>query len=229
VVKGIARYVVSPEENVYHLPDSLPLRAAALAEPVACCLRGMDLLGVRHGESVALVGFGAIGAIVLQMLRSAGAGEIAVVEYNEERRALAMEMGADVFIPSQDTAAIENYAETHVVDRVIECVGKSAAHEIALRIAGRGATVVMFGVADSATKTEVSFYDAFSKELTIKTSFVNPHTTERAVRLLASGALDVERILAAEIAMEDAAEELLTPSLSRRGKVLVAVDPTLEN
>jgi len=42
VVKGIAEFVVSPEENVYRLPDSLPLRAAALTEPVACCLRGMD-------------------------------------------------------------------------------------------------------------------------------------------------------------------------------------------
>lgn len=228
VVKGLAEFVVSPEENVYHLPDTLPLRSAALAEPVACCLRGMDLLDVRQGESVALVGFGAIGAIMLQLLRNAGAGEIAVVEYNEEKRALATEMGADFFIPSSDAEAIERYAETHIVDKVIECVGNGAAQNTALKIAGKGATVVMFGVADSSATTEVSFYDAFVKELTIKTSFVNPHTTGRAVRLLASGALDVERILSAEIDMEAAAEEFLAPTLSRRGKVLVGVDTSLE-
>jgi threonine dehydrogenase-like Zn-dependent dehydrogenase len=227
-VKGIAECVVSPKENVYRLPDALPLRSAALTEPVACCLRGMDLLGLRQGETVALVGFGAIGAIMLQLLRHAGAGEIAVIEPNEERRALAMELGADFFFSSQDAEAIEAYAEGRIVDRVIECVGKSAAHETALRVAGRGATVVMFGVADSAEKTPVSFYDAFFKELTIKTSYVNPHTTERAVRLLASGQLDVEKIFSAELGMEEAAQECLAPRYSRRGKVLVRVDPSLE-
>ena len=228
VVKGMAEYVVSPEENVYHIPDSLPLRSAALAEPVACCLRGMDLLNIRSGESVALIGFGAIGAIMLQLIRNAGAGEIAVIEYNEERRELAKKLGADYFFASNDTEAIEKYASEHVIDKVIECVGKSAAHETALNVAGRGATVVMFGVADSAGKTDVSFYDAFSKELTIKTSFVNPHTTERAVRLLASGRLDVDNIFSAELTMEEMVDEVLAPKHCRRGKVLCCVDPTLE-
>ncbi len=228
VVKGLAEFVVSPEENVYHLPDSLPLRSAALSEPLACCLRGIDLLDVRQGETVALVGFGAIGTIMLQLLRKTGAGEIAVIEYNEDRRALAKELGADCFFASQDSEAILEYANTHIVDKVIECVGSGAAQDTALKIAGRGATVVLFGVADSGARTEVSFYDAFCKELTIKTSFVNPHTTARAVRLLASGALNVEKILSAEIDMEGAAEEFLNPTLSRRGKVLVRVDPTLE-
>lgn len=228
VVKGLAEYVTSPEENVYHLPDALPLRSAALAEPLACCLHGMDLLDVRQGERVVLIGFGAIGALMLQLLRNAGAGEIAVIEYQEERRALAMSLGADFFFPSQDTAAIEDYAQNHVVDKVIECVGRCEAQETALQVAGKGATVVLFGVADSATKTPVSFYDAFSKELTIKTSFVNPHTTERAVRLLASGRLDLEKVLSAEISMEEAVQEFHTPLYSRRGKVLVRVNPSIE-
>lgn len=227
VVKGMAEYVVSPEENVYHLPDALPLRTAALAEPLACCLRGMDLLDVKQGESVALVGFGAIGTIIMQLLRNAGAGEIAVVEYNKERRELAYEMGANAFLHSEDTAAIAEYAATHVVDKVIECVGNPNAQKSALDIAGRGATVVMFGVADSAVSTPVSFYDAFSKELTIKTSYINPHTTGRAVSLLATGVIDVERIVSAEISMEEAAEEFLAPKLSRRGKVLVRIDSDL--
>lgn len=227
VVKGLAEFVVAPVENVYRIPDSLSLRTAALCEPVACCLRGMDLLNVRQGESVALIGFGAIGAIMLQLLRAAGAGEIAVIEYNKARRELALEMGADYFIASDDTDALLEYSKAHIVDKVIECVGKSAAHESALQIAGRGATVVMFGVADSSERTPVSFYDAFSKELTIKTSFINPHTTERAVRLLASGKLDEEKIFAAEIDMETAAREFLSPTLSRRGKVIVKVDPSL--
>ena len=228
VVKGIAEFVVSPEENVHHLPDSLSLKIAALTEPLACCLRGVDLLDIKAGDSVALIGFGAIGAIMLQLLRKSGAGEIAVIEYNKERKDLALKLGADVFFASSEEDAIEKYASERIIDRVIECVGNSAAHKTALNVAGRGATVVMFGVADSSAKTDVSFYDAFSKELTIKTSFINPHTTERAIRILASGALDIESTVSAELTMEEAAEEFLSPNHSKKGKVLVLVDPSLE-
>lgn len=228
VVKGLAEYVTAPEENVYHLPAQLSLRAAALTEPLACCLHGMDLLDVRQGERVVLVGFGAIGAIMLQLLRNAGAGEIAVIEYQETRRELAMSLGADYFFSSRDASAIEDYTKDRIVDKVIECAGRCEAHETAFQVAGRGATVVLFGVADSAAKTSVSFYDAFSKELTIKTSYINPHTTARAVCMLASGRLNVEKIISAEISMEEAVQEFHTPQYSRGGKVLVRVNPTLE-
>ena len=213
VVKGMAEYINAPVENVYALPDALSLRDAALAEPVSCCLRGADLLGVRHGERVCLVGLGAIGAIMIQLIKSAGAGEIIVIEYDEAKEALAKELGADVFICSKDEEKIEEYASKHNVDKVIECVGNPSAHLSALKIAGRGATVVMFGVADSAKTTPISLYDAFIKELTIKTSYVNPYTTERAIRVLSSGMLDTSKIIYRELTMEEAAEEFMSPKL----------------
>ena len=224
VVKGMAEYVVSPEENVYHLPEGLSLRDAALCEPLACCLRGIDLLGIRHGERVALIGLGAIGTIMLQLIKAAGAGEVLVIDANEARRETAMALGATGFLPAQDGAAIAEYAKTHPVHRVIECVGVGPAQETALEVAGKGATVVMFGVSDSAAKLPISLYDAFCKELTIKTSFVNPHTTERAVQVLAAGLLNTDAVIAGELSMEEAAAEMLSPRLTRQGKVLVRID-----
>ena len=224
VVKGMAEYVVSPEESVYHLPDGLSLRDAALAEPLACCLRGVDLLDVHHGDSVALVGFGAIGKIMLQLLKLSGAGEIAVFETDESKRALAMEMGATHFASPLNKDEVAEVASKAHFSRVIECVGVRPAQETALFIADKGATVVLFGVADAADTLPLSVYDAFLKELTIKTSFVNPHTTARAVALLASGALDTEKIIYTEISMEEAVEEFLHPKHSRFGKVLVRIE-----
>ncbi|MBR4768277.1 MAG: zinc-dependent alcohol dehydrogenase family protein, partial [Lachnospiraceae bacterium] len=186
VVKGMAEYVSVPEENVYALPDNLSLRDAALAEPLACCLHGIDLLDVRQGERVVLVGLGAIGLIMMQLLRRTGAASITVVEYAAEKRELALSLGATEFVCSKDEEALERYLKTPSGDKVIECVGRGAAQQIALSAADKGATVVLFGVSDAAEKLPVSFYDAFAKELTIKTSFVNPHTTARAVALLAS-------------------------------------------
>ena len=223
VVKGMAEYVVCPEENVYRIPDGLSLRDAALAEPVSCCLHGADLLGLRQGEKAALVGFGAIGAIMLCLLKASGASEITVIETRGERRTLAFERGATRFINSGDREALERLSEANPPDRVIECVGVSPAQETALAIAGKGATVVMFGVSDSETKLPVSFYDAFTKELTIKTSFVNPHTTPRAIALLASGAIDAPKVICAEITPEQALDEIRNPALSKSGKVLVKI------
>ena len=225
VVKGMAEYVVAPRESVYRLPDGLSLRAAALTEPLSCCLHGMDLLELRQGESAALVGFGAIGAMMLALMRRAGAGEITVIEPNEERRTMAIEMGATRFLSPTDREAVEALSREGGVMRVMECVGSAAAQTTALTVAGKGATVVLFGVSDAKELLPFSVYDAFRKELTVKTSFVNPFTTGRAIELLASGLLEEERLIAGELSMEEAAEEIRAPKYSRRGKVLVRIRP----
>lgn len=224
VVKGMAEYVVSPVENVYKLPDNLSLRAAALAEPLACCLHGIDLAGIRQGECVALVGYGAIGEIMLALIKNAGAGRIIVVEPNESKRARALEKGASLFINPTKADEIEALVNEYSIDRVIECVGNRAAQSTSLKIAGKGATVVLFGVSDAAEKLEMSVYDAFTKELTIKTSFVNPHTTARAVELLASGGLDTDDLIHCDMSMDEALSEIRNPVHTKSGKVLVRIN-----
>ncbi len=223
VVKGMADYVVSPVENVYALPDCLDLKAAALTEPLSCCIHGADLLDVKHGESVALVGFGAIGAMMLQLIKCAGAGEITVIEPNTNKRDTALAMGADRFLSPADEEEIQKLSEGGRIKRVIECVGNRHAEALALKVAGKGATVVFFGVADAADTLPFSAYDAFAKELTVKTSFVNPFTTKRAVDMLASGAINADSLISAVLTMEEALDELRHPNFTKCGKVLVKI------
>ena len=158
------------------------------------------------------------------LIKLSGAAEIAVVEYEKSKEKAALALGATAFIHSEDADMIKAYADTHNVDKVIECVGKPSAQQAALSIAGYGAVVVMFGVSDSAVTTPISFYDAFRKELTIRTSFINPHTTDRAVRILESGMLDVNSIIYTELTMEEAAAELVKPELCRFGKLVVKIN-----
>lgn len=223
VVKGMAEYVVSPEENVYHLPDGMDLKAAALAEPVACCLHGMDLLDVQLGETAAIVGFGAIGAIMLQLIKAAGASKVYVLDNDVTKAENAMKMGAAGFVNSADAEAVKALANEVVIDRVMECVGIAPAQQTALAVAGKGATVVLFGVADEADRLPLSCYEAFTKELIIKTSFVNPHTTARAVAVLNSGILDTSALVSKVLTMEETVPELSERKYIRAGKVLVKV------
>ncbi|MBQ8850695.1 MAG: zinc-dependent alcohol dehydrogenase family protein [Clostridia bacterium] len=223
VVKGMAEFVVSPVENVYKLPDGLSMRDAALAEPLSCCIHGADLLDARHGESVALVGFGAIGAMMLELLRLSGAGDITVIETNTDKKETAIEMGATRFVSPTDEEAIKELSESGRITKVIECVGNRHAEATAIKVAGKGATVVLFGVADEKEILPFSPYEAFAKELTVKASFVNPFTTKRAVDMLASGLLDTDRLISAVLSMEEAMDEIRHPNFSRKGKVLVKI------
>ncbi len=230
VVKGMAEYICPPSENVYRLPDSLSLRDAALTEPLSCCLHGMDLLGVLPGETVAIVGCGAIGALMLQLCRSAGAGRIVVMDANEEKREIALSLGASLFVNpvSEDVEAVLAAAGVTCVDRVMECGGIAATAELALKVAGRGATVVLFGVSDKETVVPLRWYDAFCKELTVKTSYINPATTDRAILLLDRGVVNADAAISAVITMEELTSEMKARALSRLGKVLVCVNDQVE-
>ncbi len=223
VVKGMAQYVASPQENVYHLPDHLDMKTAALAEPVSCCVHGLDMLGIRPGDKCAIVGYGAIGAIMLQMMLRAGAGEVIVVESNPGRREHALKMGASRFVDAMDAEAVAALGEAGDIDRVMECVGIPAAQQTSLEIAGKGATVVLFGVSAEDAVLPFSGYMAFSKELTIKSSFVNPHTMPRAIGILASGAIQADEVISTVLDMADVETELNERKWSRMGKVLVRV------
>lgn len=68
VVKGLAEYVVAPYENVYKLTADMDLKDASLCEPLACCIHGAEPINIVPGESIALIGFGSIGIMMLQIL-----------------------------------------------------------------------------------------------------------------------------------------------------------------
>lgn len=223
VVKGMADFICPPQENVYHIPDSLSLRDAALTEPLSCCLHGMDLLDGKLGQNVAIVGMGAIGAIMVQLCRLTFAANIVVIETVEEKRELAFRLGATHFINPMTCDPAQAIAEAGIgnIDRVMECVGLNVTVNTALNVAGMCAKVVLFGLGDPNRPVAFNQYAAITKELDIQTSFLNPHTTARAIRLLASGALDVDALISKEMSPEELIPELSARTWSRQGKVLV--------
>ncbi len=225
VVKGMAEFICPPQENVYHIPDSLSLKDAALAEPLSCCLHGMDLLDVKLGDTVAIIGLGAIGQIMLQLLAHSAAANIIVIEPVEEKRRRAMEMGCTLFINpmKEDPSQAIRDAGIPNVDKVMECGGVTATAETAIRVAGKGATVVLFSVADPDAVLPLKLYEAFQKEITIRTSFINPLTTGRAIRLLSSGAIDTSAAISYVLELGELEEEIRTRRYSRLGKVVVRV------
>ena len=118
----------------------------------------MDMARVHAGDYVVIVGGGPIGQIMLQLAILSGAAAVAVVEPIAEKRALAMKLGAALTLDplTQDVPAeLKHYGIGHV-DVSIECVGRRETMLDAIRYAGRGATVLLFGLSHSLTLPEIN-------------------------------------------------------------------------
>jgi threonine dehydrogenase-like Zn-dependent dehydrogenase len=166
----------------------------------------MDLAGVKTGDYVLIIGAGTIGLIMLQLARLSGAAKVAVLEPMAERREMALKAGADLVIDSREMNESEILQQNGFenIDVVIECVGRTETMKKAIDVAGRGCTVVLFGVADPDCEIPFYPYQAFQKELTVKASYVNPLTQARAVRLLAGKRLDLQPVISDRIPLADA-------------------------
>ncbi|MGM0167077.1 chlorophyll synthesis pathway protein BchC [Enterococcus sp. AZ135] len=218
VAKGFSEYVYPPEQNVYHIADSLDLETAAFTEPLSCAVHGLDLIQIESGKTVAMYGMGAIGSLMLQLIKYSGASEVIVIEREAEKRALALELGATLAVTDQE---IEAVAQSKNIDYVVECIGLKSTMEQAIKIAGKNGKVLLFGLGDPEEPVSFNQFEAYTKELSIFTSYLNPHTSERAIKLLESGLIDTKKIISAEISLEEIGEELGALEYSRKGKVMV--------
>lgn len=210
---GFAEYSLAPRAQLYPLPPGLEWAAAAMAEPLACCLHGLDLAGIRAGQTVLVIGGGAIGQLHAQLARLSGAGRVVVLDPVPERRELALALGADAALdPTGRTTAELRRALGGGADVVIEAVGSRATTEQSLALVAAGGTVVWFGVAPPDARSSVSPYDIYRREITVRGSFVNPFTHGRALALLASGRLHVEPLITRRVPMEELPEILSGPA-----------------
>ena len=195
---GFAEYSVVPASQALVLDPEVPLEYGAMSEPLACCIHGIDLAQIKLGDTVCVVGGGAIGMLLLQLARLSGASKVVVSEPNEGRRQKALELGADLCINPLEEGYYEKYLEFiggEGADVVIECAGNRAAVNSAFKFAKRGAMILLFSVPSVGATYDLPLMDVFKKELTIRGTFVNPDTHLRAVQLINSGRIKIAPII----------------------------------
>lgn len=195
---AFAEFVKVPASNVYMVPDSIGFEEAAMIEPVACCVRGIDQAGIRLGDLVGIIGAGPIGLILLQLARMAGARAVAVSDISAERLDMAKALGADRVIDTSHEdleKGIDALSGGMGVDVAIEAVGKPETISQAISIARNGGRVNIFGVSPQDAVLNVKPFDLYAKELTITTSYRSPFTFRRAVDLVTSGRLVLKPLI----------------------------------
>ncbi len=194
---GFAEYCAVPQSQAYKIGDNTTFEQGAMGEPLACCLHGIDMSNISCGDTVMVIGGGMIGMLMLQLARISGAGKLIMLEPVAEKRAQAIELGADLaFDPiTQDVKSELAKAGIDRVSTVIECVGKKATMLQAIELAGKKATVMLFGLTAPGDEIPVKPFEVFKKELTITASFINPYTQKRAIELIDSGKIDVSSMV----------------------------------
>jgi 2-desacetyl-2-hydroxyethyl bacteriochlorophyllide A dehydrogenase len=223
---AFARYTVSAADALLRLPDGVDPRSGALTEPLAVALHGITQGGVEPGHSVLVSGAGPIGALSIAALRAMGVDDVICVEPNERRRSLALRVGAtEAVVPgSLDVPSIAEPGRVvdGAVDVALECSGNQRAMEAALAQLRRAGTLVLVGAGMAAPRFDPN--RILLNELVITGAFTyDVDGFDRALDLLASGALPVQDLLEADDVpldgLLDAMRRLAGGQLA--GKVLV--------
>ena len=221
---GFAQYSRCPEAQCFKVNDDVDFDVAAMAEPLACVIHGIDLADIKPGQTVAVIGTGAIGFLMMQMAKLKGASTVIMCATNDERKNFALELGADFAINSRTEDLCEKIREdtgSDGVDVVIECVGKTIATEQAIKIAGPGARVLLFSVPSPTATYPLPLIDVFKKELTIVGSLINPDTHQRAVNLINSGRLEIKKLITHTFPLDKMEEAILKQMSKDSIKVIV--------
>ena len=221
---GFAEYCAVNERQIYKLGKNTSFEQGAMAEPVACCLHGIDMCEIQPGHQVVVIGGGMIGLLMIQLAKLAGAAKVALLEPVQSKREIGRNIGADVCIDplTEDVSEVLKENDMNWINTVIECVGRVETIEKAIEIAGNKAVVMMFGLTKPEEKITIKPFEIFQKELVLKSSYINPYTQKRALDLIDSGRLDVESMIYEVCGLEQLEDILSKPELRANGKYIIS-------
>jgi L-idonate 5-dehydrogenase len=204
------------------VPDGVKLRIAALAEPASVAWHAVARAGSVEGRSALVIGCGPIGALLIAVLRRAGASTITAVDVLESPLASARSVGADRTLLAADTEAI---AATDA-DIVFESSGNPRGLASAITGATRGGTVVMVGLPPAGNQP-VPISLAISREIDLLGSFRFIDDMDDVLAALADGSLRVDPVVTHVFDATDAVQAFgVASDAATSCKVLLSFGPT---
>jgi L-iditol 2-dehydrogenase len=227
-----AEYIKIPARivmlNTQQVPFHVSYEEAAITEPLACVLHGLEKTHAKLGDTIAIIGAGPIGLLHLIVAKKMGTSRIIISDMIDERLQLARRLGADETINAkrEDTVKeTKRLTEGYGADMVIEAIGFPATWEQALRMVRKGGTVLEFGGCPPETEIKVSTEQLHYGETTVLGTF---HTTpahfRKALSLIASGTLNVKPLVTRKMKLDNIKEAFQKLATSKND-IKIAVLP----
>lgn len=196
---GLSEEFIVPKWNIEHggvlkLPESISYDEAALIEPFACCIRGLNKISIKHGDNVAILGAGPTGVMHTLLARLWGANNIVVSDVNKFRLKFVEKYGVtavNLDLEKMDDVINKN-TESLGVDVTILATGSMKAFESSLRITRRGGKILLFGVPSVGSKFDLDLNSLYSNEQIIIPSYgASEIETNQALSLMSDKSIDL--------------------------------------
>jgi L-iditol 2-dehydrogenase len=204
---AFAEYVAVPSRIVHKLPDALPFERAALIEAVSIAAHAVSRCVPQPDDTVAVVGAGMIGVLIIQVLKDRGTRHIVAVDVDAERLALAQRLGAARTLNPEDgdlPAALRGITGGNGADVSFEAVGRGDTVLSAIRGLRKGGTAVLVG--NLSPTVELPLQEIVSRELSVLGSCASSGEIPDCIDLLARGVVDVGPIISRTASLEEGPE-----------------------
>lgn len=223
---GFAPRIAVAAERVVKTNPALTDLQAAQVEPATVAFHAVRRSGLRLGDVAVVQGAGPIGLGTLQWVRAAGAGIVVVVEPNESRQKLALELGAHHVVAPGAAADALVKELTHGLgaDIVYECVGKPSTVQSAVDLARRGGAMCLIGLAnENAPITPAAW---LIKEIAVTSALAyNNEEFDAAMNMIADGRFRTEPMHSGTIGLDRLADTLADLASGASSHTKVLVDP----
>ncbi len=225
---GMAEYVRVRKEKVFLLPDNVSFNAAALCEPIACCLHCVDRCSVKYGDEVAVLGAGSMGLILAQLLHHSNAAKVVLIASTKRKLEVVEKLGIDTILMDRSDYSIHEKAlREHFpqgADIIVDATGAVRLVEHAMTMLKKGGTLVQYALVHSREPIQLDTRLMFNNELTFTTSFCQSHCFGRAVQAIQTGQVDADALVTHEYALDDF-YEALDENVNNHDSIKVVIHP----
>ena len=186
-------------KNLLRVPEGLSFAKAAMVEPLACVVRGIEAAELRPGRSVAVIGVGGVGLMFIALARARGCHVVAAGR-RASRLAKAREMGAEVTVSAEAGGLVSQLLPLSPGERgfhlVVEAAGQAETAEAAMRVVRKGGMVNFFAGCPAGTEVRMDAPRVHYEELKLTATFHHtPDSMRSALALIAEGKIDPDRFI----------------------------------
>ena len=219
---GMADFFTVPADRLHPVPADLDDRQAVLVEPLSTPVHAVRLAGPMEGRTVAVLGAGPIGLMVLATARHQGAARVVVTDVRADKRQGAVELGADASVDATRADAVEavRAALGQSADVVFDCVAVQQTVTQAIGMALKGGTVVVVGVPAADVTIPLALVQDQQVRLQGSATYL-PEDYREAIGLLRAGSVRPDDLITAEFPLDDAPSAFAAAAGGEHVKVVV--------
>ncbi|MBG9586093.1 2,3-butanediol dehydrogenase [Cytobacillus firmus] len=225
---GFSEYSVVPAKMIHKIPDNMTWEQAALVEPAAVAVHAVRQSDMKIGDSVAVIGTGPIGLLVIQAAKAAGASKIVAVEVSPERRDFAKQAGADLVIDPFERdpiQAVKEFTDGLGVDVAFEVAGIEAAIHTAIESTKPEGNVVNISIWEKPASIPINQFILTERKMTSIIAYRN--IFPQVIQLLANGQMKATELITKKIPLGQIVTEGFEALTKNKNQIKILVDPSL--